>query len=135
MFTRVLAAGLGAVIAVSGILAVGNSAEAAAEKASICHVDDDGGYHLIRVATKALSAHATHGDASIGESVPGMDGYVFGEGCALCDQLRSLRVVPEIAGDRAERPCRLRESPGAPGVVVVPDVQLVTGLDTFARQT
>ena len=83
MFTRVLAAGLGAVIAVSGILAVGNSAEAAAEKASICHVDDDGGYHLIRVATKAFPAHATHGDASIGESVPGMDGYVFGEGCAL----------------------------------------------------
>ena len=43
MFTRVLAAGLGAVIAVSGILAVGNSAAASAEKASICHVDDDGG--------------------------------------------------------------------------------------------
>jgi hypothetical protein len=52
-------------------------------KVELCHRTGNGSYHLIEVSTSAEPAHRAHGDAKIGEAVPGTPGRVFGAGCAV----------------------------------------------------
>ena len=52
-------------------------------KVQLCHRTGNGSYHLIEVSVSAEPAHRTHGDAKIGESVPGSPGKVFGEACSV----------------------------------------------------
>ena len=43
-------------------------------KVSLCHRTDNGEYHLIDVSVNAEPAHRAHGDAKVGEPVPGLGG-------------------------------------------------------------
>lgn len=50
-------------------------------KVSLCHAEDAGGYHLIDVSESAEAAHRAHGDAKIGEPVPGQPNKIFDASC------------------------------------------------------
>jgi hypothetical protein len=52
-------------------------------KVQLCHRTGNGSYHLIEVSVSAEPAHRAHGDAKVGEAVPGSPGRVFGAGCAV----------------------------------------------------
>ena len=52
-------------------------------RVQLCHRTGNGRYNLIEVSRDAESAHRAHGDAKIGEPVPGMAGKVFGPGCSV----------------------------------------------------
>lgn len=52
-------------------------------KTVICHARGNGTWIAIEVAGAAVPAHLAHGDGEIGDPVPAMDWYVFGEDCAL----------------------------------------------------
>jgi hypothetical protein len=52
-------------------------------KVELCHRTGNGSYHLINVSINAEPAHRAHGDAKIGEAVPGNPGRVFGTGCSV----------------------------------------------------
>jgi hypothetical protein len=69
-----------AVLLASAVFAT--PAAAAGTKVEVCHLGDDGGFHLISISQHALDAHIRHGDGMVGDDVPGMDGFVFGEDCA-----------------------------------------------------
>ena len=50
-------------------------------KVSLCHRTDSGEYHLIDVSVNAEPAHRAHGDAKVGEPVPGTQRQVFDANC------------------------------------------------------
>lgn len=50
-------------------------------KISICHTEGTGDYHLIDISDSAEAAHRAHGDAKVGEPVPGQPGKVFDSSC------------------------------------------------------
>lgn len=52
-------------------------------KITLCHKTGNGSYHAITVALDAEPAHRAHGDAKIGEAVPGQPGKVFGATCQV----------------------------------------------------
>jgi hypothetical protein len=52
-------------------------------KVQLCHRTGNGSYHLIEVSVSAEPAHRAHGDAKIGEAVPGNAGKVFRAGCVV----------------------------------------------------
>lgn len=52
-------------------------------KVQLCHRTGNGSYHLIDVSVSAEPAHRAHGDAKIGEAVPGNAGKVFGAACVV----------------------------------------------------
>jgi hypothetical protein len=52
-------------------------------KVQICHRTGNGEYHLIEISINAEPAHRAHGDAKIGEPVPGSTGKVFTASCSV----------------------------------------------------
>ena len=50
-------------------------------KVSLCHRTDSGEYQLIDVSVNAEAAHRAHGDAKVGEPVPGTQRQVFDASC------------------------------------------------------
>lgn len=50
-------------------------------KVSLCHRTESGTYHLITVGDTAEPAHRAHGDAKVGEPVPGSTPQVFDANC------------------------------------------------------
>jgi len=50
-------------------------------KVSLCHREGTGDYHLIDVSVNAEPAHRAHGDAKVGEAVPGTQKQVFDANC------------------------------------------------------
>lgn len=52
-------------------------------KVQLCHRTGNGQYHLIEVSKSAEPAHRAHGDAKIGEPVPGSAGKVFSPSCSV----------------------------------------------------
>ena len=54
---------------------------AGAEPALLCHVTGRGAYKLLELKGSAAGAHRAHGDAAVGESVPGDATKVFNETC------------------------------------------------------
>ena len=52
-------------------------------KVQLCHRTGNGSYHLIEVSVSAEPAHRAHGDAKVGEAVPGQPGKVFGSSCSV----------------------------------------------------
>jgi len=50
-------------------------------KVALCHRTDSHGYHLIEVDMSAEPAHRAHGDAKVGELVPGTLTKVFDDDC------------------------------------------------------
>jgi len=55
----------------------------AGPKIEICHRTGAGFYNLISISVNAEPAHRAHGDAKIGEAVPGQPGKTFGAGCRV----------------------------------------------------
>lgn len=72
-----------AVVAVA--MAVGGLAAAPAgagtSKVEVCHLRGDGSFGLVTVSERALRAHLGHGDALVGDPVPGSAGLVFDDSC------------------------------------------------------
>lgn len=66
-----------------------------AATASVCHVDDDGIFHLISVSSHALTAHLGHGDGVPGGTVP-TGPLVFGSRCELLPDQDGDRVADDI---------------------------------------
>ncbi|HET9362547.1 MAG TPA: hypothetical protein VFO58_22510 [Vicinamibacterales bacterium] len=52
-------------------------------KVTLCHRTGNGSYHSITVGASAEPAHRAHGDAKVGEPVPGSPGQVFTASCGL----------------------------------------------------
>lgn len=52
-------------------------------KVQLCHRTGNGSYHLIEVSVSAEAAHLAHGDAKVGEAVPGSAGRVFTASCGV----------------------------------------------------
>ena len=52
-------------------------------KVELCHRTGNGQYHLIEVGISAEPAHRAHGDAKVGEPVPGSPGKVFSASCGV----------------------------------------------------
>jgi hypothetical protein len=52
-----------------------------AGKIALCHRTESGTYNLIDISVNAESAHRDHGDAKIGEPVPGTQRQVFDSAC------------------------------------------------------
>jgi hypothetical protein len=55
------------------------------DKVDVCHSEGNGSYHLITIAEPAYPTHVSHGDARVGEPVPGNEGYVLDENCNLVE--------------------------------------------------
>lgn len=55
--------------------------EARSRKVSLCHTEGNGSYQLIDVSDAAEAAHREHGDAMVGEAVPGQPGKTFDSTC------------------------------------------------------
>ena len=64
-------------LAAMPVLSVG----AGGEKVDVCHNEGNGVFNMINISENAFDSHVAHGDASLGEPVPGMDGYKFDEAC------------------------------------------------------
>jgi hypothetical protein len=72
-------------VAVSASLA----AAAPSPKVDVCHFDADTGlFHLINISENAFLSHVEHGDAGLGQPVPGQEGYAFAANS--CD------IVPRV---------------------------------------
>lgn len=52
-------------------------------KVQLCHRTGNGSYHLIDVDLDAEPAHRAHGDAKVGEAVPGQSGRTFAPDCTV----------------------------------------------------
>jgi hypothetical protein len=55
----------------------------AGHKVQLCHRTGNGSYHLIDVEVDAEPAHRAHGDAKVGEAVPGQAGKTFATDCSI----------------------------------------------------
>jgi hypothetical protein len=53
------------------------------QKVELCHRTGNGSYHLISVSISAEPAHRAHGDAKVGEAVPGQSGKIFTASCGV----------------------------------------------------
>jgi hypothetical protein len=51
-------------------------------RVAMCHRREDGTYHRLDLPSSAAVAHRAHGDAAVGEAVPGAVLMVFNEACA-----------------------------------------------------
>lgn len=69
-------------------------------KVSLCHSTGSGTYHLIDVSVNAEPAHRAHGDAEIGELVPGTQRQVFDEICRPVGP--SVRLEKSTNGEDAD---------------------------------
>jgi hypothetical protein len=67
------------------------------EKQDLCHSEGNGTWHIITIPEPAWQTHYDHGDAGVGEEVPGVEGYVFDEECNLVEV-----VVDECPCDFSE---------------------------------
>jgi hypothetical protein len=69
-------------------------------KIDICHYDEDfDRYKAKRIAPSAEADHRAHGDAQVGEAVPGMAGFVFDDNCAPVRLPTTLTLVKTVIND------------------------------------
>jgi len=78
---------LGWTVALAGVLNLGMLSQgtvlAGQTKVDVCHSEGNGTYHFITIAEPAYPSHVAHGDARVGEPVPGNPEFVFAEDCSL----------------------------------------------------
>ena len=70
-------------------------------KVALCHSTGNGSYHLIEVSVSAEPAHRAHGDAKIGEPVPGDGTKVFDSDCRPVGA--SVRIKKSTNGEDADQ--------------------------------
>ena len=70
-------------------------------KVALCHSTGNGSYHLIEVSVSAEPAHRAHGDAKIGEPVPGDATKVFDSDCRPVGA--SVRIKKSTNGEDADQ--------------------------------
>jgi len=71
-------------------------------KVSLCHRTENGDYHLIDVSVNAEPAHRAHGDAKVGESVPGTQKQVFDANCRPTGP--AVKIEKSTNGEDADNP-------------------------------
>lgn len=71
-----------------------------AAKVSLCHSTGNGSYHLITVSDNAEPAHRNHGDAKVGEPVPGQTLKVFDQTCRAVGP--SIEIKKSTNGEDAD---------------------------------
>lgn len=71
-------------------------------KVSLCHRTDNGEYHLIDVSVSAEPAHRAHGDAKVGEAVPGTQRQVFDANCRPVGP--AVKIEKSTNGEDADSP-------------------------------
>ena len=77
-----------------------------AAKVDVCHLDDEGAYHLINVSGNALAAHLAHGDGQPGGDVTGSPGKKFSGSCSPFDPgPHNLTIGGEANGQTASLSC------------------------------
>jgi hypothetical protein len=69
-------------------------------KESICHRTDNGEYQLIDISVNADAAHRAHGDAKVGEHVPGTQRQVFDASCRPVGP--AVKIKKSTNGDDAD---------------------------------
>ena len=63
------------------------------EKISLCHATANQRYVLIAVNVQAQPAHQAHGDAQVGEPIPGQSGMIFSSDCVATPAITALAVT------------------------------------------
>jgi hypothetical protein len=71
-----------------------------ATKVALCHSTGNGSYHLISVSDSAEPAHRNHGDAKVGEPVPGNSPKVFDATCRAVGP--SIEIKKSTNGEDAD---------------------------------
>ena len=71
-------------------------------KVSLCHRTDSGEFHLIDVSVNAEPAHRAHGDAKVGEPVPGTQRQVFDATCQPVGP--AVKIKKSTNGEDADNP-------------------------------
>ena len=71
-------------------------------KVSLCHAEGNGTYHQIDVSESAEDAHRAHGDAEIGEPVPGRPNMTFDINCRAVGP--SVEIKKSTNGEDADNP-------------------------------
>ena len=71
-------------------------------KVSLCHAEGNGTYHLIEVSESAEPAHRDHGDAEVGEAVPGQTFKIFDTNCLAIGP--SIDIEKFTNGEDADNP-------------------------------
>ena len=89
-------------VQVNGATATILSATRSAGKLSLCHRTESGAYHPIDISVNAEQAHRDHGDAKIGEPVPGTQRQVFGQNCLPVGP--AVRIEKSTNGEEADNP-------------------------------
>lgn len=63
------------------------------EKISLCHATGNQRYLSITVSVQAQAAHRAHGDAQVGEPIPGQSGMIFSVDCVATPAIAALSVT------------------------------------------
>lgn len=91
---------VGGVLVGLGSIIAGGAAQAGQQgKADVCHRDGAGEWRRISVSVNAVDAHRHHGDALVGERVPGADGATFDDRCVPVLEETILAVAYTDVGD------------------------------------
>ena len=61
----------------------GEAEDTDTRKVDLCHRTGNGSYHMINVSINAEPAHRAHGDAKVGEEIPGSPGHRFTASCTV----------------------------------------------------
>jgi hypothetical protein len=102
------------------------------DQVAVCHLRNNGTYYRITIAEPAYRTHVAHGDAQVGQEVPGAPGFVFAGNCNI--------VIAGQCEDFIATGCFVQENISGYGCWVPPqsfpeltEVEQCQSLDSCAR--